>query len=219
MKMKVTLFSLIVFVLFVVVFNAANLTSHDKVSNRTPNPTEPALSQTEIADKNDTNKKGESGKAENYSDEFSVYNNPIDKYFLPKIYSWDASEAEIREWQDAYKEVWKEEFKNLMNWLRKKCIYDQDKKNIKLLEKSVLDDIEKSKEVILTELLDVYKVNPDSDQGKDTVSRVSHWGNGTQHRLHQVEGEIYRDASMRIINLYGEERKYEFRQIDYSEIK
>lgn len=173
--------------------------------------------QTEDAE--DTVSVEEAGRTGDYADEFSVYNNPIDEYFLPRIYSWDKSQAEIRGFQDAYKKVWKAEFKSVTKWLRKKCIYETDKKNIELMEKSVSDYIERSKEVVLTELLDAYKVNPDAGKEKDAVSRMSSWGNGTRSRLNQIEGEIYRDASMRIINLYGGETGYEFRKIDYSEVK
>lgn len=161
------------------------------------------------------NIKDELSNTNDYAEEFSVYNNPIDEYYLPKIYSWEVSEAEIRELQDAYKKAWKEEFENLMKYLRQKCIYKEDKKNIKLLEKSVLDNIEKSQNVIVTELLDVYQVNPEPSETEDTISRYSYWGNGTRSRLEQIEGEIYRDACMRIINLYGEERKYEFSNADF----
>ncbi len=60
---------------------------------------------------------------EEYSDEYSIYRNPIDKYFAPRIYSWDASQVEIREAQTSYKKAWKAEYKNVMKWLKKKCVY------------------------------------------------------------------------------------------------
>lgn len=142
------------------------------------------------------------------------YDNPIDEYFLPKINHADASQAEIRAYQDDYKNVWKDEFENLTKWLGKKCIYEEDRKKIQEMKKSVLEYAEKSKEVILTELLDTYKVNPDPGKGEET--RNSYQGNGTRSRLNQIEGEIYRDASMRMIRLYGEGAQYEFRKIDYS---
>ncbi len=143
-----------------------------------------------------------------------LYDNPIDEYFLPKINAVDASQAEIRAYQDDYKYVWKEEFENLTKWLRKKCIFEEDKKKIQEMKKSVSEYVEQSKEVILTELLDTYKVNPNPERGEE--SRNSYWGNGTRSRLNQIEGEIYRDASMRIINLYGAGEKYEFRKVEYS---
>lgn len=144
----------------------------------------------------------------------NLYDNPIDEYFLPKINAADSSQAEIRAYQDDYKYAWKKEFRNLTKWLSEKCTYKEDKKNIQEMKKSVLEYVEKSKKVISTELLDTYKVNPNPEQGEE--SRNSYWGNGTRSRLNQIEGEIYRDASMRIINLYGMGEKYEFRKIDYS---
>lgn len=144
----------------------------------------------------------------------NLYDNPIDEYFLPKINAADSSQAEIRAYQDDYKYAWKEEFLNLTKWLSEKCTYKEDKKNIQEMKKSVSEYVEKSKKVISTELLDTYKVNPNPEQGEET--RNSYWGNGTRSRLNEIEGGIYRDASMRIINLYGMGEKYEFRKIDYS---
>ena len=150
-------------------------------------------------------------------DEFSVYNNPIDKCFLPIFYSEESSEAVIREAQDTYKELWIQEFNNLMKTLRSKCIYDKDKKNIDIFEKRIKSEIEMEIEIITTELIDAYEVNPDPKEN-DNISRISLWGNGTRSRLNQIEGEIYRDASMRIIHVYGSMsgEKYEFRKSDYS---
>lgn len=147
------------------------------------------------------------------------YNNPIDEYFLPRIQSGDKCEAEIRGLQDNYKHVWKEEFENLTKWLRKKCVYEEDKENISSMEKSVSEYIERTKAVIATELTDTYEVNPDPEKGKDMVSRNSCWGNGTRSALNQTEGEIYRDTCMRIISLYGAETEYKFRRVDYSKAK
>lgn len=54
-----------------------------------------------------------------FVEKYSIYRNPIDKYFWPKIYSWDASQAEIREAQKTYKKAWKLEYRNMMKWLKK----------------------------------------------------------------------------------------------------
>ncbi|MCI8363609.1 MAG: hypothetical protein HFG34_01465 [Eubacterium sp.] len=180
-------------------------------SNSTKEPAEaaadrsPAVAETEEPQESDRQK--------------TLYNNPIDEYFLPKIQSRGKCEAEIRGYQDNYKHVWKEEFENLTKWLRKKCIYEEDKENIIAIEKSVSEYIERSKAVISTELLDTYEVNPNPKKGKDMVPRNSYWGTGTRSRLNQIEGEIYRDTCMRIICLYGAETEYKFRKVDYSEAK
>lgn len=44
--------------------------------------------------------------------------------------------------------------------------------------------------------------------GLDTISLLGH---GTQERLAQSEGELYRDVCMRILNLHGDEGVYEFK--------
>lgn len=84
----------------------------------------------------------ESSLLEEYLEEYSVYNNPIDEYFLPKIYNWDSDQATIRAAQDAYRVVWEDEFKNLIKWLMKKCVYNKDKKNIKALKKIDYSEVE-----------------------------------------------------------------------------
>lgn len=154
---------------------------------------------------------------EPFNEELSVYNNPIDRSILPIIYSEECSEAEIREAQDTYKELWIQEFNQLMKTMRKKCIYPKDKKDIDIFEKKIESEVEAEIKVITTELVDSYKVNPDPKEN-DAISRMSLWGNGTRSRLNQVEGQIYRDACMRIINIYDQisGEKYEFRKSDYS---
>lgn len=147
---------------------------------------------------------------EYFVEKYSIYRNPIDKYFWSKIYSWDASQVEIRKAQGEYKKAWKTEYQNVMKWLKKKCVYDEDKKNLSLLEKNVADQVEIEKKVMKTDLINAYEVDPDSSWAKNNISRSSLVGNGTQERLAQSEGELYRDVCMRILNLrgYGE---YEFK--------
>ncbi|MCH5265480.1 MAG: hypothetical protein J1F02_06245 [Lachnospiraceae bacterium] len=157
---------------------------------------------------------------EYFVEKYSVYSNPIDEYFWPEIYSWEASQVEIRAAQDAYKKVWKAEFKSVMKWLKKKCIYDEDKKNIQALEKSVARQIKTERKVCETEMTDAYGTKPDPAKAADGVSRISLWGNGTRSGLNKIEGEIYRDAAMKIIHLYGGvgDETYEFRKVDYAAI-
>ena len=99
----------------------------------------------------------------------------------------------------------------MMKWLKKKCVYDEDKKNIKLLEQRIADQINIEKKVMETELINAYKTNPDSSQVQNSNSRISLLGHGTQERLAQSEGELYRDVCMRILNLHGDEGGYEFK--------
>lgn len=56
--------------------------------------------------------------AEMSTPEGSVYDNPIDAYFLPRIKKQHISMVELRDLQYAYQQVWKDEFENLMEWMR-----------------------------------------------------------------------------------------------------
>ncbi len=149
---------------------------------------------------------------------FSVYHNPIDQYYLPIIASWDVSEVEIRAAQDAYRKAWKTEYKYLMKWLQKQCIYEEDRKDLRDLDKSVANQIAVERKVLSIAMTDGYAVNPDPSQVEDGFTRNSLPGNGTRSRLNQCEGEIYRDVSMRIIHLYRgkKEYKFQFRKTDDS---
>lgn len=142
------------------------------------------------------------------------YDNPIDAYFQPKMVSdYNVAESTRRGYQDTYRGVWKAEYKHLIQWMKKKCVYKEDRGEIEEMEKALQNQVEHMREVLATELLDNYKVNPDSTKNKDGMTRLSGWGNGTRSRLNQIEGEMYRDAAMQIIRLAGD---YSFRELDYS---
>ncbi len=135
--------------------------------------------------------------------ERAAYSNPIDAYFLPHIEN-ASCEAERRELQDTYRGVWKTEFENIMAWMQNKCVYQEDKDNLSLYTKSVQSLIETTHTILLTDWLDDYKQPPDSD------SR-NFWGNGIRSELNQIEAEIYRNASMKLID-----DTYVFEDRDYS---
>lgn len=142
------------------------------------------------------------------------YDNPIDAYFQPKMVSdYNVAEATRRGYQDTYRGVWKAEYKHLLKWLKKKCVYEEDRKNIETMDKALKSQIESMREVLATELLGNYKINPDSTKLEGGMSRMSSWGNGTRSRLNQIEGEMYRDTAMRIIEMHGD---YKFRKLDYA---
>ncbi len=147
------------------------------------------------------------------SDQKETYENPIDEYFLPRI-EFAASEATMRGYQDDYRGVWRSEFQHLMKFIRKKCVYGQDREKVQAYEKNVRDMIEKSKEIAGMEIANTYDINPDPPKGKDGNTRSSSWGNGTRSRLNQLEGEMYRDASMSLIDIF----QYKFRELEYSEL-
>lgn len=142
------------------------------------------------------------------------YDNPIDTYFQPRMVSdYKVAESTRRSYQDTYRGVWEAEYRHLIQWLKKKCIYEEDKRNIETMKKSLQSQIKSMREVLATELLNNYKINPDSTKVKSGFSRSSSWGNGTRSRLNQMEGEMYRDAAMKIIQMHG---NYKFRELDYS---
>ena len=134
------------------------------------------------------------------------YSNPIDAYFLPRIKS-ASSQVEYRELQDTYRGVWKTEFENVMVWMQDKCVYQEDKDNLLLFEESVESLIDTTQTVLLTDWLDDYELPPDS------ANRNS-WGNGTRSALNQIRAEIYRDASMKLIDHSYD--TYIFMERDYS---
>ena len=143
----------------------------------------------------------------NDSDITNAYSNPIDAYFIPLLNNYSC-EVELRDYQDAYVVVWRDEYKNVMKWMYSKCVYQEDKDNLSAYENSVSQLIESTETVSLTNWSDIYKTPP-----KKRFPGVI-WGNGTRSALNQLEAEIYRDASMRFID-----KKYNFLKRDYSAVE
>lgn len=134
----------------------------------------------------------------------NTYNNPIDEYFIPRINDATLCEAEMREYQDTYRGVWKAEFDNIMLWMNKKCVYQEDKDKLTVYKNSVEHLIDSTYTVVVTDWLDDYKLPPKS-------SERNSWGNGTRSALNQIQAEIYRDAGMRLVD-----KDYSFLKKDYS---
>ena len=143
----------------------------------------------------------------NDSDITNVYSNPIDAYFIPRLNNYSC-EVELRDYQDAYLVVWRDEYKNVMKWMYSKCIYQEDKDNLSAYEDSVSQLIKSTETVSLTNWSDIYKTPPAKRFPGNT------WGNGTRSALNQLEAEIYRDASMRFID-----KNYTFLKRDYSAVE
>lgn len=120
------------------------------------------------------------------------YSNPIDAYFLPLIED-AGSGVERTQLQDNYRGVWRTEFENVMLWMLDKCVYQEDKDNLLLFRESVESLVSTTHRVLLTEWLDDYKHPLDSDYR-------NLWGTGTRSGLNQIMAEIYRDASLKLIN-------------------
>ena len=147
----------------------------------------------------------QSGANKNNQSADSLYNNPIDAYFIPRI-ATSSSEAERRYLQDTYRGVWKAEYENVLVWLTSKCQYQEDIDKLTKYTDSVDEMIAVAKDIMINEWLDVYEIPPESPD------RYS-WGNGTRSALNQITGEIYRNAAMLLIENCVD---YEYRDIDYS---
>lgn len=191
------------FIVFVIII--INISCNNKTESNLINPERTS----------NGNLEDDSEKDLEYTDEYlveesSIYRNPIDQYFQSKLYSWDVSQVEYRKAQREYRKAWKAEYQNLMKCMKKKCVYDKDKKDLSLLEKNVAEQVDIEKKVLKTYLTNAYEVDPDSTWAENNTSRSSLVGKGTGDRLTQIEGELYRDVSMRILNLGGYE-EYEFK--------
>lgn len=115
-------------------------------------------------------------------------------------------QAELRGHQDTYRGVWKAEFESLISWLLDKCQYQEDKEAIEKYADSVYQMADSGYDIILTDWMYNYELPPNDNE------RV-YSGNSTRSELNQATGEVYRNASMHLINqCYG----YSFRDIDYS---
>ena len=153
-------------------------------------------------DNNNQDKSVKQVVANSVSSKQVKYNNPIDEYYLPKINS-ASSEATMRSLQIKYKKAWEKEFKRFTLFLKKKCVYKKDKKDIKNMEKSLRTYISSMKVVAKTKLTDSYTVNPCYDEHNENT-RLSLVGNGTYSRIELIEGEMIRDACMRLKDISSE---------------
>lgn len=146
---------------------------------------------------------------QNDSTSTDKYSNPIDAFFIPRIKN-SSTEAAKRSYQDTYRGVWKAEFENVLKVLEQKCVYQKDKEDLIAYKNSVEQLIEATQDIVVTYWLDDYNVPP-----SDTDTYRNIWGNGTRSALGQIKGEIYRDASMLLLEkMY--DLNYKFLEKDYS---
>lgn len=144
---------------------------------------------------------------QNDSTSTDTYSNPIDAYFIPRINN--ASSAK-KSYQDTYRGVWKSEFENILKVLDKKCVYQKDKDDLIAYKISVEQLIKTTQDVVVTDWLNNYNVPP-----PDTDTFRNPPGMGTRSALGQIKAEIYRDASMLLIEKMSD-LNYEFLDKDYS---
>jgi len=138
----------------------------------------------------------------------TVYSNPIDAYYLPLIEN-AGTQIEYRDYQDNYEGAWKSEYENILTWMKGKCVYQADIDNLNAYDAAVVALIDATHTVAVTDWLDDYETPPDSPER-------GLWGNGTRSGLNQVQGEIYRDAGMRLI---GRHNDYIFMERDYAALQ
>ena len=141
--------------------------------------------------------------------------NPIDtdEYFAALFDSEsDISGAEHRGLMLQYGKAWEEEYKNVIQWLLKKCKYEEDRNDILKYDQSVRDCIgENSDSVLETMILENYEYKPGSSE------RVP--GNSTWSRIRYQQGKMYRGICLSLIETMSHHsKKYTFLKRDYSEI-
>lgn len=121
----------------------------------------------------------------------TVYSNPIDAYFLPRI-KYASCEIEVRVAQDKYLIVWSNEFEKIIKMMKAKCKYQKDKDVIDAYKKGINDLFDKTSSVLVTEWLDDYQLDPNSP------NRGS-WGNGTRSGLNQIRAEKLRNECLMLM--------------------
>lgn len=135
-------------------------------------------------------------------------NNPIDAYFLPVIGA-ASSETERREHQDTYRGVWKAEFESIIRWIGEKCTTKQDTEMLNAYVASVEQHVAATRFLVLSDVrvnTGLVSNTPDADV----------YGNDTRSWINQLEGEIYRDAGMRLVGNVLFSDRYTFTIIDYT---
>jgi len=149
-----------------------------------------------------------SGVIKNGNTFHAPYSNPIDDYFLPRI-EYPRAEVGRRAYQDTYRGVWKSEFENIVKWTAARYTYQQDLDALSDYVRGVEQLIENARALMIAELRAEFDIPPGAPE-------FAPWGNGTRSWLNQVEGEIYRDAGMRLIESMSCGYNYTFLDVDYS---
>lgn len=179
--------------------------TNNKLSDETDSSSNNILADSSVIDQNDTTSTNTNNDT-NATNTTNTYNNPIDEYFIPLINN-ASTQAERRDYQDTYRGVWKSEFENILKLLEEKSVYQKDKDDLIAYKNSVELLIESTQTIVVTHWLDDYNISPENHRNI--------WGNGTTRGLNQIRGEIYRDASMLLIEkMYY--LNYKFIDRDYS---
>ena len=130
-----------------------------------------------------------------YSD---LMNNPIDQAYSPLITDYHISEIEFRQLQIEYEEIWEQEYNKALQIIKNKAVYQEDKDSIDQFDIYVRNIFTDNKTFFETTVL--------NDYSDPSLPEKNSYGNGTNDRLIEIQGKIYRNACMQIITLlpYGE---------------
>ncbi len=147
---------------------------------------------------NDNAKNKSKNKLDGFINSY-LMNNPIDNYYSSELNS--KIEAEVRDTKDEYEKTWEQEYKKVIDILKKKCTYEIDRENLNNFKKSIDNLIETAAPVLETEILEAYPDDPDIPENRG-------WGNSTFSALEGIKGQIYRDVSMLVIPYLEEEYQF-----------
>ncbi|MBQ7944277.1 MAG: hypothetical protein IJ326_09480 [Lachnospiraceae bacterium] len=119
--------------------------------------------------------------------------NPIDNILSQQLEK-ALVEAERRDLQELYKELWLEQYRGMMEFVQNHCIYEEELENYERFAGEIERGYEELQPLIKNTMLDTFEVPSDSPE-KATWG----WGNGTAARLAMHEGMYYRNACMLLI--------------------
>lgn len=139
----------------------------------------------------------------NIDSSYSTYyfmTNPIDNYFSEMMNDTRITEIELRDLQEHYFVVWKNEYDKIMSLIKDKCIYEEDIQNYNTFTNETETSFDKIKPLLLNEMLDNYTM-PESPEKHS-------YGNGTNSKLEMYKGMIYRNACMMFIPYLANEYQF-----------
>lgn len=175
--------------------------------NLIPSTTNTTTEETLIPSTKNTSDDSRAMEKNDSTSSTDTYSNPIDAYFIPRI---NKASSGKKSYQDTYRGVWKAEFENILKVIDQKCVYQKDKDDLIAYKNSVEQLIKSTQEIVETDWLNNYNVPP-----PETDTYRNPPGNGTRSGLGQIKAEIYRDASMLLIEkMY--DLNYKFLDKDYS---
>lgn len=127
-------------------------------------------------------------------------NNPIDSYFVKKINTED-SEIQIELDKDAYMQIWKEQYRKILDIIRQKCIYDEDREIYEKYNSFIKEIYNNTETAVVSVMLNNFKYSP-QDPAKYS------FGMATDDELNMYKGIIYRNACVILILYLNNEYSY-----------